>query len=84
MSKLRLFGTSRPRLNVLPLLLTPGFAAVGYAAAGPRGAEWTICAWLAVVIGAAVSCTVHALRNAHEDDLRRGRRAFDYDANAPR
>ncbi len=83
MSKLRLFGTFRPRLNVAPLLLAPGFAVLGYAAGGSAGAWWLVSAWLAVVFGAAVSCTVHALRNAHEDAIQPGRRAFDYDANIP-
>ncbi len=84
MTKPRLFGTFRPRLNYFPLLLTPGFAVVGYAAGGSHGARWAIAAWLAVVIGAAVSCSVHALRSAHEEGVREGRRAFDYDTNVPR
>ena len=83
MTNPRLFGDFRPRLNVLPLLLTPGVAVVGYAAEGSQGAWWAIAAWLAIVIGAAVSGAVHALRSAHEGVAREGRRAFDYDANIP-
>jgi len=81
MSKARVFGTFRPRLNIVPLLLTPGFAAIGYAIGGASGAWWAIAAWLAVVLGAAVSCAVHAWRNAQEATPRSGRRAFDYDVN---
>jgi hypothetical protein len=77
-----MFGRSRPRLNVFPLLLTPGFAAIGFAIGGAQAAWWGVAAWLALVIGAAVSCTFHAWRGAHEDALRAGRRPFDwYDAN---
>jgi len=75
------FGTFRPRLNVAPLLLTPGFAAIGYAVRGSQGAWWTAAAWLAVVLGAAVSCTLHAWRNAQEALPGTERRAFDYDVN---
>ncbi len=83
MSNTSVFGTFRPRLNIAPLLLTPGFAAIGYAVGGGSGAWWAVAAWLALVLGAAVSCAVHALRSAHEGQLRPGgRRAFDYDANA--
>ena len=81
MSSNTLFGNFRPRLNVAPLLLTPGFAAIGYAVGGAQSAGWCVAAWLAVVLGAAVSCGIHALRGGNEDDLRTGRRAFDYDAN---
>ena len=34
MSLARVFGNFRPRLNIAPLLLTPGFAAIGYAIFG--------------------------------------------------
>ena len=81
MSKARVFGTYRPRLNIAPLLLTPGFAAIGYAIGGSQGAWWAVAAWFALVLGAAVSCTVHAWRNAHQSMPRAGRRAFDYDVN---
>jgi hypothetical protein len=81
MSKSRVFGTFRPRLNVAPLLLTPGFAAIGYAIGGSSGAWWAVAAWLAVVLGAAVSCTWHAWRAAQEPAPRTGRRAFDYDVH---
>jgi fatty acid desaturase len=81
MTNVRLFGTFRPRLNIAPLLLTPGFAAIGYAIGGAQAAWWAVAAWLAIVVGAAVSCAVHALRSAHEIEERAGRRAFDYDAN---
>jgi len=81
MSSDRLFGNFRPRLNVAPLLLTPGFAAIGYAIGGAQTAWWCVAAWLAVVVGASISCAVHALRSANEDTLHTGRRAFDYDAN---
>jgi hypothetical protein len=82
MFKLRLFGTLRPRLNVLPLLLTPGLVAIGYAVDGATGAWCAIAAWLALVIGAAVSCTLHTLRDVHESS-NVGRQAFDYDAHTP-
>ena len=63
-------------------MLTPGFAAIGYAIGGTSAAWWGVAAWLALVVGAAVSCAVHALRSAHEDAQRTGRTAFDwYDAN---
>jgi len=52
MSKARVFGAFRPRLNIAPLLLTPGFAAIGYAVRGSQGAWWAVAAWLAVVLGA--------------------------------
>jgi hypothetical protein len=81
MSKARVFGNLRPRLNVAPLLLTPGFAAVGYAIRGSQGAWWAVAAWLALVLGAAVSCTLHAWRSAQESLPRTGRQAFDYDVN---
>jgi len=81
MSNVRVFGRFRPRLNVAPLLLTPGFAIIGYAIGGRSGAWWTVAAWLALVVGAAVSCAVHALRGSDETSQRAGRRAFDYDAN---
>jgi fatty acid desaturase len=82
MSLARVFGNFRPRLNIAPLLLTPGFAAIGYAIGGASAAWWAVAAWLAIVLGAAVSCAVHALRAAHEGSARAGdRRAFDYDAN---
>jgi len=81
MSNVRVFGRFRPRLNLAPLLLTPGFAVIGYAVGGRSGAGWAVAAWLALVIGAAVSCTVHALRDAEETTQQTGRRAFDYDAN---
>ena len=82
MSDVPMFGKFRPRLNIAPLLLTPGFAAIGYAIGGASAAWWGVAAWLALVVGAAVSCAVHALRSAHEDTLRPGRTAFDwYDAN---
>ncbi len=80
MSSDSLFGKVRPRLNLAPLLLTPGIAAIGYAIGGGRAAWWAIAAWLALVLGAACSCAVHALRSAHDDVLHAGRRAFDYDA----
>ena len=81
MSNVRVFGTFRPRLNIAPLLLTPGFAVIGYAIGGRTGAWWAVAAWLALVVGAAVSCVVHALRVAQEGVPQAGRRAFDYDAN---
>lgn len=82
MSLARVFGNVRPRLNIAPLLLTPGFAAIGYAIGGASAVWWAVAAWLAIVLGAAVSCAVHALRAAHEGSARtNGRRAFDYDAN---
>jgi hypothetical protein len=82
MSLARVFGNFRPRLNIAPLLLTPGFAAIGYAIGGASAAWWAVAAWLAIVLGAAVSCAVHALRFAHEGSVRAGkRRAFDYDPN---
>jgi len=81
MSKARVFGTYRPRLNFAPLLLTPGFAAIGYAVRGSQGAWWAVAAWSAVVLGAAVSCTLHAWRSAQEALPHAGRRAFDYDVN---
>ena len=81
MSKARVFGTFRPRLNIAPLLLTPGFAAIGYAVRGSQGACWAVAAWAAVVLGAAASCTLHAWRNAQEALPSAGRRAFDYDVN---
>lgn len=81
MSNVRVFGRSRPRLNVAPLLLTPGFAVIGYAIGGRQGAWWAIAAWLALVVGAAVSCALHAWRGANELGPRPGRQAFDYDAN---
>ena len=76
-----LFGHLRPRLNVAPLLLTPGFAAIGYAIGGANAAFYGVAAWLALVLGAAVSCALHALRSAHKETLSQGRLAFDYDAN---
>ena len=82
MSLARVFGNFRPRLNIVPLLLTPGVAAIGYAIGGAAAAWWAVAAWLAIVLGAAVSCAVHALRAAPEGRPRAGdRRAFDYDAN---
>ena len=82
MSVVPMFGKFRPRLNVAPLLLTPGFAAIGYAVGGTRGAWWGVAAWLALMLGAAISCAVHAMRSAHEDAHRTGPRPFDwYDAN---
>jgi hypothetical protein len=82
MSLARVFGNFRPRLNIAPLLLTPGFAAIGYAIGGAASAWWAVAAWLAIVLGAAVSCAVHALRFAREGGVRAGnRRAFDYDPN---
>jgi hypothetical protein len=81
MSKARVFGTFRPRLNIAPLLLTPGFAAIGYAVRGSQGAWWAVAAWLAVVLGAAVSCALHAWRTAQEALPSTGRRAFDYDVH---
>ena len=82
MSLARVFGNFRPRLNIAPLLLTPGFAAIGYAIGGASAAWWAVAAWLAIVLGAAVSCAVHALRAASQVSVRTGgRRAFDYDAN---
>ena len=80
MSIARVFGKYRPRLNIMPLLLTPGFAAIGYACGGAPAAGWAVAAWLALVTGAVVSCTVHALRGAQEELPRAGRRAFDYDS----
>lgn len=80
MSSNSLFGKFRLRLNVAPLLLTPGIAAIGYVIGGGRAAWWGVAAWLALVLGAAFSCAVHALRSAHDDVLHPGRRAFDYDA----
>jgi len=80
MSDVPMFGKFRPRLNIVPLLLTPGFAAIGYAIGGAQAAWWGVAAWLAVVVGAAISCAVHAMRSAHED-ARTGRQAFDYDTN---
>ena len=82
MSVVPMFGKFRPRLNIAPLLLTPGFAAIGYVIGGPQAAWWGVGAWLALVVGAAVSCAVHAWRSAHEDAELAGRTAFDwYDAN---
>ena len=82
MSLARVFGKFRPRLNIAPLLLTPGCAAIGYAVGGISAAWWAVAAWLAIVLGAAVSCTLHALRATNEVSVRAGgRRAFDYDAN---
>ena len=82
MTLARVFGNFRPRLNITPLLLTPGFAAIGYAIGGISAAWWAVAAWLAIVLGAAVSCAVHALRSAQEGSPRTGgRRAFDYDTN---
>jgi len=81
MSKARLFGVFRPRVNIAPLVLTPGFAAIGYAIRGSQGAWWAVAAWLAVVLGATVSCALHAWRNAPSALPRTGRRAFDYDVN---
>jgi fatty acid desaturase len=82
MSLARVFGNFRPRLNIGPLLLTPGFAAIGYAIGGAAAAWWAVAAWLAVILGAVVSCAVHALRAANQGSARAGgRRAFDYDAN---
>ena len=73
-----LFGKFQPRLNGTPLLLTPGVAAIGYAIGGASAAGWGVAAWLAVVLGASVSCALHALRGVHEETLHPGRRAFDY------
>jgi hypothetical protein len=81
MSKARVFGMYRPRLNIAPLLLTPGFAAIGYSIRGPHGVWWAVVAWLAVVLGAMASCTLHAWRSARESLPHAGRRAFDYDVN---
>jgi hypothetical protein len=81
MSNVRVFGQFRPRLNVAPLLLTPGLAAIGYAMDGRQGAWWAVAAWLALVVGASVSCALHALRIADDGVPRTGRQAFDYDAN---
>jgi len=82
MSDVPMFGKFRPRLHIAPLLLTPGFAVIGYVMGGEQAAWWGIAAWLALVIGAAVSCTVHAWRSAREDAQRPGRAAFDwYDVN---
>ncbi|MEP6502141.1 MAG: hypothetical protein ABJD97_02330 [Betaproteobacteria bacterium] len=82
MSVAPMFGRSRPRLNVTPLLLTPGFAAVGYVLGGGQGAWWGVAAWMAVVLGAAASCALHAWRTAHDDVPSSGRRPFDgYDTN---
>jgi len=79
-----LFGTFLPRLNGTPLLLTPGIAAIGYAIGGGNAAWWAVAAWLALVLGATLSCTLHALRSAHEETPLPGRRAFDYDAKNAR
>jgi hypothetical protein len=79
MSIARVFGKFRPRLNFTPLLLTPGFAAIGYAVGGAPAAGWVVAAWLALIVGAAVSCAVHALRDDQEDMSHAGRRAFDYE-----
>ena len=84
MSNARVFGTSRPHLNVMPLLLTPGFAAIGYAIRGSQGAWWAIAAWLALVLAAAVPCALHAWRSAHEELPPTGRRPFDYDVKSAR
>jgi hypothetical protein len=81
MSKARVFGTTQPRLNIAPLLLTPGFAAIGYAIRGSQGAWWAVGAWTALVLGAAVSCALHAWRSAQEALPHAGRRAFDYDVH---
>ena len=81
MSHVRVFGSFRPRLNIVPLLLTPGFAVIGYAIAGRTGAWWAVAALMALVVGAAVSCAVHALRVGPDSVPPAGRRAFDYDAN---
>ena len=84
MSHARMFGTFTPRLNVAPLLLTPGFAAIGYAIRGPQGAWWAVAAWAALVLGAGVSCALHAWRSAHEALAVSGRQPFDYDVNSGR
>jgi hypothetical protein len=84
MSNARMFGTSRHHLNVMPLLLTPGFAAIGYAVHGPRGAWCAVAAWLAIMLGATVSCALHAWRSAHEAHSASGRQPFDYDVKGAR
>ena len=84
MSHARVFGTSRPRLNVMPLLLTPGFAAIGYAVGGPEGAWWAVAAWLALVLAAAVPCALHAWRSAHDALPATDRQPFDYDVESVR
>ena len=81
MSNVRVFGTFRPRLNIGPLLLTPGIAVIGFAIGGSAGAWWAVAAWMALVVGAAVSCALHALLVGQEGVPPAGRRAFDYDAN---
>jgi hypothetical protein len=81
MSIYRSVGKLRPRLNVAPLLLTPGFAAVGYVIGGGQMAWWCVEGWLALIVAAAVFCLIQALRGADEDASHAGRRAFDYDGN---
>ncbi len=76
----RLSGLLKVRLNGVPLLLTPGFALVGYAIDGEQGAWWAAAGWVAVVVGATVSCALHASRGADAAAPRSGRRAFDYKA----
>jgi hypothetical protein len=78
-----LFSNLHPRLSGTPLLLTPGVATIGYVIGGRAGAWWGVAAWLAIVLGASVSCVVHAWREAHGETLHAGRRAFDYDPKAP-
>ena len=83
MSGAPMFGRFRPRLNPTPLLLTPGFAGVGYAIGGSHGAWWGVGGWLAVVFGAAASCALHAWHEARLAPLGSDKRPFDwYDTNS--
>lgn len=61
MSKVRMSGRLRPSLNLFPLMLTPGLAALGYTVGESLGAWLAMAAWLVLITVASFACALHAL-----------------------